>query len=651
MSIICSVPLSNFSDCNPQVKMGEIQKIYVASLLIAPFIDWTSVSEWETRLESGDITELTVSAEMPLPDFDTVEISGGRVITTPSLLRIDFTIDDNSNENYEFMRWTAFNTGVRVWYATQENIYGGKYGIKANISAKEIIPIETNGLINLEGFISWKSKTLPVRHFNFLGDADFYNTGEDSIDDADTGGIDTGGDNGGDTGGGDIDDCGLLIIPTITSEVFYLNDKEYVGYLKDVAGSISEHDFMCGNEITGFYSETESTSQFGNYTFITLKNAISGLPHGEQYPLTLMEAHWERDGRGYYAAFQKTSFNETSSVFRAYIEVLPNGADDNRYMVRWLTSSERWDGQFPVDYYPFIPSTLVWENGDALTINIGDGQKIGTTESYYGYADVDGYQSFGSISAHEIAPNTTIKALLVRKGVSAGKSVRMIINADSDLFLHSKYHKITWVDGLVERHCVVERTSVGGNIAEEVLSWTIGRMPYDETEPAPLFGEHNTGTSFGVSVDYQRPQLLWQETSKDVTVGQLTIDGETFYGFADGLPVGDGGTYGAISSTDFAPTTQIKGIIINEDNNKMFLYLNDNNTWPDQALRARWTDDVRERFVSLFRDSVSVASQTTPTYLGSNINDTVPSIPPFRLETLGTTVTINVDFFAHVYQV
>jgi hypothetical protein len=172
----CSDVLPNpaFDHCDPKVKFGEIQKIYVASLNADPLNDWTSAVEWATRIDNDDsadedkIRELTVAADKPAPEFDVVEISDERKIKSPSSYTINITIDDNSDENYEFMRWTACNTTIRFWYATKENLYGGAQGQIGQLHLDEVIERGNKSLITLVGTLTWENKYAPERTTNPL---------------------------------------------------------------------------------------------------------------------------------------------------------------------------------------------------------------------------------------------------------------------------------------------------------------------------------------------------------------------------------------------------------------------------------------------------------------------------------------------------
>lgn len=162
------VPAVNFSDCDPEVFFGEIEKIYVAAVDVTPLTNWWDAAEWATLIDNDALTgdeirELTVSADLPAGEFDITEISNRRKVSSPNTFNLAVTIDDNSDLNYEFMRWTECNPKVRIWYATQDHLYGGNEGIRADIMLKEVIERGNKSLKTIQGTVSWEEKYSPER--------------------------------------------------------------------------------------------------------------------------------------------------------------------------------------------------------------------------------------------------------------------------------------------------------------------------------------------------------------------------------------------------------------------------------------------------------------------------------------------------------
>jgi hypothetical protein len=169
-----SMPILDFDACAPEIYFGEVRRIYVASLDADPFADWTDASEWVARIDNDDIASanairsLTVSADKPAAEYDEVEISDNRKVVTPSTHIINLTIDDISDANYEFMRFTECNPTLRLWFADDAHIYGGNLGVKANIMLKEVIERGNKSIKRIEGMAKWESKFSPERTENPL---------------------------------------------------------------------------------------------------------------------------------------------------------------------------------------------------------------------------------------------------------------------------------------------------------------------------------------------------------------------------------------------------------------------------------------------------------------------------------------------------
>ena len=169
-----NVPSVDFDYCAPEVYLGEIKRIYVASNDAAAFTDVTDAAEWATRLsETGtgadDIRELYVSADLPAPTRDVIEIDQGREIYPPAAFTLNVDIHDLSDLNYEFMRTTACNTAVKIWYATEDHIYGGNDGISnVNVILENMIERGQRTIQKITGTFTWDYKFQPQRTANPL---------------------------------------------------------------------------------------------------------------------------------------------------------------------------------------------------------------------------------------------------------------------------------------------------------------------------------------------------------------------------------------------------------------------------------------------------------------------------------------------------
>ena len=163
----------DFDFCDPKTYYGEIEKIYVAAKDADYLSDWTSAAAWAARISNTDtdanvIRELHVMADLPQPERDEIEISVRRKQTTPATWTINVDLDDLSDDNYEFLRTTACNTQVRMWFATEDHIYGGNTGIVCDIILDPVIERGRKSLQKGMGRITWESKFAPERTTNII---------------------------------------------------------------------------------------------------------------------------------------------------------------------------------------------------------------------------------------------------------------------------------------------------------------------------------------------------------------------------------------------------------------------------------------------------------------------------------------------------
>ena len=164
------VPEVNFDACAPSVHFGEIHKVFIASSDVTAFTDVESLAEWTTRIaETGGtaaqvIRELTVMADMPTPDASEIEISNKRKVYPPKKWTLNVDIDDLTDENYNFIRATGCNTQYRIWFATDDHIYGGTDGILSSVVLNPMIERGNQTVQKATGTITWEALYAPERN-------------------------------------------------------------------------------------------------------------------------------------------------------------------------------------------------------------------------------------------------------------------------------------------------------------------------------------------------------------------------------------------------------------------------------------------------------------------------------------------------------
>lgn len=178
----CSSALApvSFSKCNPDINLSEIRRIFVMKANGAAFTDWKLATEWTTRISETSVTgddairPLTVIADKPAPAAVVKEISNGRRQNVAKDHTINYTIDDVSPENYEFMRTIECGGLYRIWYETEGGyIYGGNTGILVTLTGDDLLNRGRDEIETIAGTATWRSKFHPDRELSPIYDSDY----------------------------------------------------------------------------------------------------------------------------------------------------------------------------------------------------------------------------------------------------------------------------------------------------------------------------------------------------------------------------------------------------------------------------------------------------------------------------------------------
>lgn len=165
-----TLPVVQFDNCAPLVVYSEIRRIFLAKKAAAPFTNWLSATEWLTRMSQSSTTgndyirPLTVIGDKPAAADIIKEISNGRKIVIGKDHTINFTIDELSQANYDFMRGLECGGEFKLWYETEGGyIYGGNEGITVRLTLNDVLNRGREEIETLVGVITWRSKFSPER--------------------------------------------------------------------------------------------------------------------------------------------------------------------------------------------------------------------------------------------------------------------------------------------------------------------------------------------------------------------------------------------------------------------------------------------------------------------------------------------------------
>lgn len=176
------LPVVSFSDCSPNVVYSEIRRIFIARKGAASFANWLEATEWLDRLSEtatgpDAIRALTVTADKPAAAPVSKAISNGRTVVVGKDHTINFTIDDVTAENYEFMRQLECGgQGYKFWYETSGGyIYGGNAGIIGvnglGIDMNDVLNRGLEEIETINGVLTWREKFSPERGLSPIFDA------------------------------------------------------------------------------------------------------------------------------------------------------------------------------------------------------------------------------------------------------------------------------------------------------------------------------------------------------------------------------------------------------------------------------------------------------------------------------------------------
>lgn len=135
----------NFDFCNPDVKLSEIRRLFLALPQSAEFSDWTNASAWNDRLsqDSNDqhaIRTITCIGDKPVPQSTRKDISNDRKKITSKIHTLIITIDEVSDANHAFIVALKKGRLLRCWYETMGRcMFGGNSGILAMVYGDMIL--------------------------------------------------------------------------------------------------------------------------------------------------------------------------------------------------------------------------------------------------------------------------------------------------------------------------------------------------------------------------------------------------------------------------------------------------------------------------------------------------------------------------------
>jgi len=166
-----SVPQMLFSNCSPTTRAGGVDRIYMANPdeINSGTFDWADPADWAAKISNtatalDSIRELTVLGDKPAPEVTERTISDNRKSIVSRAHTLNFTIDDITLENYEWVRSVQCGSTFAVWYTSDGGnlLFGGQDGVQATINTWLEIPRDNTELMVINGSLSWTDKNDPA---------------------------------------------------------------------------------------------------------------------------------------------------------------------------------------------------------------------------------------------------------------------------------------------------------------------------------------------------------------------------------------------------------------------------------------------------------------------------------------------------------
>lgn len=164
-----TLPEVDFNFCEPDIKLSEIQRVFIGKIGSEPFNDWTQAEEWTERMSESStsinaIRPLTVIGDKPAPAATKKEISNARKINTRKDHTLNFTVDEVTATNHEFLQGVEGGKRFRLWYETAGGLmFGGNNGIPVELTGDMVLKRGAGEIMGYEYVATWISPTTESR--------------------------------------------------------------------------------------------------------------------------------------------------------------------------------------------------------------------------------------------------------------------------------------------------------------------------------------------------------------------------------------------------------------------------------------------------------------------------------------------------------
>lgn len=168
-----ALPAAEADFCAPEIDWGQVEYLYLGNDGEAAFSDWTTVTEWNTRLDNADVADsskirtLHVIGDKPATEKNKIDFSLGRSVYTDPKHTLNARTEEVGDLNYALVQFYEENQGqtVRIWWSDGKYLYGGNEGVQANITMEYIVPESKEELKYIQVTVTWEGLS-PARTVN-----------------------------------------------------------------------------------------------------------------------------------------------------------------------------------------------------------------------------------------------------------------------------------------------------------------------------------------------------------------------------------------------------------------------------------------------------------------------------------------------------
>lgn len=164
---LTDLPLITVDTCNPVIVKSGINILCFAKKTANPFNDWTSPSEWSSRLSNSSSDDNAVrflfgTGSMPAGTKQEITYQVNKKRVTGKTRTLTFTVEEANATIHNAIRILECGGEYRFWFGTiGGRLYGGNEGVSADSDGNLVLGGGENDIENRVIDLSWDNKFSP----------------------------------------------------------------------------------------------------------------------------------------------------------------------------------------------------------------------------------------------------------------------------------------------------------------------------------------------------------------------------------------------------------------------------------------------------------------------------------------------------------